>query len=56
MGQQLMAVVAEGTRQRVYLAPTEGTSQAADVARPDDVPDESRPLSSTWRSGSDATA
>ncbi|WP_250292274.1 DUF1156 domain-containing protein, partial [Frankia sp. CiP1_Cm_nod1] len=35
---QLMAVVVEGTRQRIYLAPTDDQVQAADVKRPDDVP------------------
>jgi putative DNA methylase len=39
MGAQLMAVVAEGERQRYYVAPTEEHEKAADVARPDDVPD-----------------
>jgi len=34
----LMAVVAEGTRRRVYLAPDEVHVQAAGVAKPDDVP------------------
>jgi putative DNA methylase len=36
---QLMAVVAEGDRQRIYLPPTEEHARAARVARPDDVPD-----------------
>jgi putative DNA methylase len=39
MGAQLMAIVAEGERQRYYVAPTEEHEKAADVARPDDVPD-----------------
>ncbi|OKH62615.1 hypothetical protein EB74_16020 [Mycobacterium sp. SWH-M5] len=38
MGTQLMAVVAEGTRTRTYLAPTIEHKVAADVAIPDDVP------------------
>lgn len=39
MGARLMAVVAEGTRQRIYLAPDDAHARAAEVARPDDVPD-----------------
>jgi putative DNA methylase len=39
MGAQLMAIAAEGVRQRFYLAPTEEHEKAADVSRPDDVPD-----------------
>lgn len=35
---QLMAVVAEGSRQRVYTAPTSAHIRAADVARPPNVP------------------
>ncbi len=38
MGTQLMAVVAEGTRTRTYLAPTPEHEVAADVAIPDDAP------------------
>ncbi|OHV00232.1 DUF1156 domain-containing protein [Mycobacterium talmoniae] len=38
MGAQLMATVAEGTRTRIYLAPTPQHEAAADVQRPDDVP------------------
>nr|WP_243863837.1 DUF1156 domain-containing protein [Brooklawnia cerclae] len=38
MGQQLMAVVAEGTRSRVYLAPSDEQVRAAAVVRPADVP------------------
>ena len=34
-----MAVVAEGDRRRVYLPPTDEHDAAADVERPDDVPD-----------------
>ena len=40
MGAQLMAIAAEGTRQRYYVAPTEEHEKAADVPRPDDVPEE----------------
>lgn len=39
MGQLLMAVVAEGNRRRVYLSPSAAQVQAADVTRPDNVPD-----------------
>jgi putative DNA methylase len=39
MGAQLMAVVAEGERRRVYLPPTEEHVRAAQLARPDDVPE-----------------
>lgn len=40
MGVQLMAVVAEGTRQRVYLAPSEDQVQSAQVQSVDGVPDQ----------------
>lgn len=40
MGAALMAVVAEGNRRRVYLAPTAQHEAAAKVERPDDVPDQ----------------
>lgn len=36
---QLMAVVAEGKRQRVYLPPSGGQVEAAALDRPDDLPD-----------------
>lgn len=39
LGAQLMTVVAEGNRQRIYLAPTEEHANTADVDRPDDVPE-----------------
>ena len=39
MGAQLMAIVAEGKRQRYYVAPNEAHHQAAMVPRPDDVPE-----------------
>lgn len=38
MGAALMAVVAEGNRQRIYLPPGKEDSDAAHVDRPDDVP------------------
>ena len=40
MGAQLMAIAAEGTRQRHYLAPNEEHEKAAEVPRPDDGPEE----------------
>ena len=40
MGAQLMAIAAEGNRQRYYLPPSEEHEKAADVPRPDDVPEE----------------
>ena len=39
MGSQLMATVAEGNRQRIYLPPTPEHEAAAGVPRPDDVPE-----------------
>jgi putative DNA methylase len=40
MGTQLMAVVAEGDRQRIYLAPTPNHEAAAELDRPAGVPDQ----------------
>jgi putative DNA methylase len=37
MGSQLMAIAAEGARQRYYLAPSEEHEKAADVLRPENV-------------------
>ncbi|WP_036310733.1 DUF1156 domain-containing protein [Micromonospora globosa] len=39
LNQRLMAVVAEGSRSRVYLAPDEAQLRAAEAAEPRDVPD-----------------
>jgi putative DNA methylase len=39
MGTRLMAVVAEGSRGRVYLSPTPEHERAAVLARPDETPD-----------------
>ena len=39
LGCDLIAIVGEGTRERVYLTPEEGQVSVASVARPDDVPD-----------------
>jgi putative DNA methylase len=44
MGAQLMAIAAEGKRQRYYLAPTEEHEKAADVPRPADVPEADLPV------------
>lgn len=43
MGAQLMAIAAEGPRQRYYLPPNEEHEKAADVPRPDDVPEAELP-------------
>jgi putative DNA methylase len=43
LGSQLMAVVAEGDRQRVYLPPNPEHVKAANVPRPEDVPDTDLP-------------
>lgn len=43
LGAELMAVVAEGKRQRNYLPPTEGHRNAAAVERPADVPEGTLP-------------
>jgi len=43
MGVKLMAIVAEGDRQRVYLAPTAEHVSAAQVGRPEDVPEAELP-------------
>lgn len=40
LGAQLMAIVAEGKRQRTYLAPTAAQAAAGDVDRPADIPEE----------------
>nr|WP_223111059.1 DUF1156 domain-containing protein [Aeromicrobium senzhongii] len=40
---QMMAVVAEGNRQRIYLPPRQADILAAKVGRPDDVPTSSLP-------------
>ena len=43
MGAQLMAIGAEGPRQRYYIAPTDAHEKAADVTRPRDVPEAELP-------------
>ena len=43
MGAHLMAVVAEGARERLYFSPDDEQRSAAQVDRPDDAPDELLP-------------
>jgi putative DNA methylase len=43
MGAQLMAIAAEGKRQRYYIAPVDEHENAANVPRPKDVPDSEIP-------------
>lgn len=43
IGTQLMAIVGEAKRQRYYIAPTEEHEKAADVSRPEDVPEAELP-------------
>ena len=43
MGVQLMAIVAEGDRQRIYLQPDPEHVKVADVVRPEDVPETELP-------------
>ena len=43
MGVQLMAVVADGDRQRIYLPPDPAHRKAADVARPEGAPETELP-------------
>ncbi|HEX3960597.1 MAG TPA: DUF1156 domain-containing protein [Trebonia sp.] len=43
MGAQLMAIAAEGPRQRYYIAPNKEHEKAADVPRPNDVPEAELP-------------
>ncbi|WP_084211515.1 DUF1156 domain-containing protein [Pseudonocardia acaciae] len=43
LGSQLMAVVVEGNRRRIYLAPTEEHEAAAAVDRPADLPESALP-------------
>lgn len=40
MGSQLMAIVAQGDRQRYYLPPDRRHADAAEICRPDDIPEE----------------
>ncbi len=43
LGAQLMTIVAEGSRQRYYLAPTKEHEDAAGVGRPNDAPEAELP-------------
>lgn len=43
LGAELMAVVADGQRQRLYMPPTDEQIEAANVARPDSLPPGSLP-------------
>ncbi|MGP3948460.1 DUF1156 domain-containing protein [Streptomyces sp. 7N604] len=43
IGQQLMAIAAEGPRRRIYLPPNEEHEQAAKLPRPDNIPDTELP-------------
>ena len=43
MGAQLMAIVAQGNRQRIYLPPEPDHEKAADVPRPDGAPETELP-------------
>ncbi len=45
---QLMAIAAEGTRQRYYLSPKDEQEKAADVPRPEDIPDAEMPNNPRW--------
>jgi putative DNA methylase len=48
LGAQLMAMVAEGQRQRLYLPPTQTQALAATVKRPEDIPDSEMPDNPRW--------
>ena len=48
IGAQLMAVVAEGRRGRIYLTPDEEQRLAASVVKPEDYPDGSMPTNPRW--------
>lgn len=48
MGAKLLATVAEGKRQRIYLEATAEDERAANVTSPDGVPQERLPLNARW--------
>jgi len=48
MGTQLMAIVAEGVRGRVYLSPTDEMEAIAHSAKPDWVPEQELPRNPRW--------
>ena len=48
MGAQLMAIAAEGIRQRYYVAPTEEHEKVAEISRPIHVPESELPDNARW--------
>lgn len=48
IGSQMMAVIADGKRGRIYLTPDEDQIIAAEVPRPEDCPDGSMPGNPRW--------
>ena len=48
IGSQLMAVVAEGQRGRIYLSPDEEQKLAANAPKPENYPDGSMPTNPRW--------
>jgi putative DNA methylase len=48
MGAQLMAIAAEGKRQRYYIAPSGEHEKAADIHRPEDIPEGDLPTNARW--------
>ena len=48
MGTQLMAIVAEGDRERIYLPAMPAHERAAQVPRPEDIPDTEMPTNPRW--------
>lgn len=48
IGSQLMAVVAEGKHERIYLSPDEEQKLAANVSQPENYPDGSIPTNPRW--------
>jgi putative DNA methylase len=48
MSARLMAIIAEGERERIYLPPTEAMAIAARVAKPDRIPESEMPNDRRW--------
>ncbi len=48
MGQRLMAIVAEGTRGRMYLSPTKAMEEIANQAKPSWKPEQPMPTNPRW--------
>ncbi|MGC8627581.1 MAG: DUF1156 domain-containing protein [Acidimicrobiales bacterium] len=48
MGARLMAIVAEGNRERIYVPPVPAHEQAAQIPRPDNVPESTMPNNPRW--------